>query len=957
MKTINFLKAGAVLTATAVILSSSVSYLRYAQPYSKSENVSKVTKPVVTVLNNTTSSDPETANVEMLMNACNENNQDEIAEKCDFLLDSIEDSKKEFEETYRDVESWGNDELMKRLEKYETELKIKSAETEKALNEIKNGINIEENLEIINNNLYESDEYCYSDAVPNNEVSVDSINTVNASLVRESIEVFSPAPDNTDLDCSSVTKYGDKIKTIADEFEDVNSLYNFVKNNVKFENYSGSKKDPVITLDQFGGNDIDQSALLIALLRAKGIPARFVEGTVQITAEQAIAITGAETAEIAGRLLASYGRKTTGITNNGKLIGYKMNRVWVEAYIPYTDYRGAGNKKGESIWVQLDPAFKEIKASAEAIAPEFSESDNRILSAVQDMAEKCPNIVDASEYTVPETVDFHYRSIVQSESEYIPSTLPYTLLNVEERYKAVKDEDKDRISISINDEPLISIPVAELCYDQINVSYEPASDIDKDVMDRYEKITDVPAYIVNVVPVVTVGDKKYRGEYEETLGTNQQMVTTIKSGGSTTMLCDRVYCGSMYAINLDLQNISVNEAESAKNRMNEAYENFSVKNSCSTSELGTLLDYAGKYYFSICDSQALIYSGTMNINATRQLGFAITGYQFTRSSMFGTVRSLDTGSFYIDVAYNSVAAVSLEGDREAEKNYMMTVGTLESYFEGYIWEELIDNSKTCISTISVMKAANDAGISPRFICKANLDEELALCNVSNSVKSEVRNFVNQGHVIEIVPETLTIDDWTGTAYIAMNRNNGSASYMISGGNAGGSSMNFEDLFVMNNNMALINTEMSLCTLAIGSFKLQQSLATGNPFAIFGDVNSTIGAAFSLGSAMQMRYSNYDFIFDYAERGEDCMKDYMIFTMKNLMDTFVNVVSFIGTVTGLVAGEVGGIIEEATGWFATEYALFSMVAENFDGDDDYAGAMDVISLIWDLIGKLVAEIGK
>ena len=75
-------------------------------------------------------------------------------------------------------------------------------------------------------------------------------------------------------------------------------------------------------------------------------------------------------------------------------------------------------------------------------------------------------------------------------------------------------------------------------------------------MEHYEKITDVPAYLVNVVPVVTVGDKKYAGSEEASLGSMQQMITTIRNNGGTTMLDDSVYCGSMYAINLDLQRIS-----------------------------------------------------------------------------------------------------------------------------------------------------------------------------------------------------------------------------------------------------------------------------------------------------------------------------------------------------------------------------------------------------------------
>ena len=165
----------------------------------------------------------------------------------------------------------------------------------------------------------------------------------------------------------------------------------------------------------------------------------------------------------------------------------------------------------------------------------------------------------------------------------------------------------------------------------------------------------------------------------------------------------------------------------------------------------------------------------MDINQTRQLALAITGYQFHRLSSFGIVRSLDFGAFYIDVAYNNVAALSLTGDKSAERKYMMSAGAVESFYESYIWQQLIDNESTCISTVSVFDIAHDQGIKSRYICSANLEDELSQCNINDSVKTEIRNFVNRGLLVEIVPETLTIGDWTGTAYIAMNIDNGSAS--------------------------------------------------------------------------------------------------------------------------------------------------------------------------------------
>ena len=68
--------------------------------------------------------------------------------------------------------------------------------------------------------------------------------------------------------------------------------YEWVRNAIRPELYHGVMKGPVQTLLESSGNDADTAGLLIALLRAKGIPARYVRGTVDIPAPLAVAVTG-----------------------------------------------------------------------------------------------------------------------------------------------------------------------------------------------------------------------------------------------------------------------------------------------------------------------------------------------------------------------------------------------------------------------------------------------------------------------------------------------------------------------------------------------------------------------------------------------------------------------------------------------------------------------------------------
>ena len=84
----------------------------------------------------------------------------------------------------------------------------------------------------------------------------------------------------------------------------------FVRSEVATELYAGSKKGAVGTLLSRAGNDVDQASLLVALLRAAGVPARYEIGTVLLTAEQANALAGADELSVSATALSSAGIRT-----------------------------------------------------------------------------------------------------------------------------------------------------------------------------------------------------------------------------------------------------------------------------------------------------------------------------------------------------------------------------------------------------------------------------------------------------------------------------------------------------------------------------------------------------------------------------------------------------------------------------------------------------------------------
>ncbi|MCR5729428.1 MAG: hypothetical protein K6G20_03615, partial [Ruminococcus sp.] len=234
-------------------------------------------------------------------------------------------------------------------------------------------------------------------------------------------------------------------------------------------------------------------------------------------------------------------------------------------------------------------------------------------------------------------------------------------------------------------------------------------------------------------------------------------------------------------------------------------------------------------------------------------------------------------------------------------------------------------------------------------------------------------FVNRGMLVELVPETLVIGDWKGTAYIAIDLKSGSASYMISGGTAGGSSetyddlfspkkleevtpkiremlpsVDFEDLFVLNNTLFVVNYELGVLSMSKGYCDLVKAEMGFDAKGVLTSSMGMIGSAFSIGAALSMRYNNYNFIFKYAEKGEECMDEYLFFTMRCIMDTIVNVMTFIGSLCG-DAGSVEAAIASSK-YYAMwlEYDIEKNVEEDknpVNPENIYSG----MAILWNLLG--------
>ena len=143
------------------------------------------------------------------------------------------------------------------------------------------------------------------------------------------------------------------------------SLYEFVRNEIEFVAYHGSRSSSTNTFLGRIGNDVDIASTLIAMLRSQGIRARYAVATVRAPSDDVTHWLGVRNVDLAASVLDDQGIQNVALSGGGSHVEFE--HVWVQAFVPLDHYRGAGpaseidcvTAASLCSWVDLAPAFKQ----------------------------------------------------------------------------------------------------------------------------------------------------------------------------------------------------------------------------------------------------------------------------------------------------------------------------------------------------------------------------------------------------------------------------------------------------------------------------------------------------------------------------------------------------------------------------------------------------------------------
>lgn len=207
-----------------------------------------------------------------------------------------------------------------------------------------------------------------------------------AAEVMGCAEAFFSEPTTTELagDYLSLSKLEYEISSEMVSYIQSKSaldIFKFVKNEVRYEPYVGAVQNAKSVFVRKSGNAHDQATLLIALLRKANTPARYVIGDVLVEETMLKKLWRVEDSLSVWNIsvmlfpyFESVHGKSRWLSANGKIY-YLVPHVWVEAFIPFDQKRGAGIQTATKSWVPMDPTFENVNVKNNSITRQLIESE------------------------------------------------------------------------------------------------------------------------------------------------------------------------------------------------------------------------------------------------------------------------------------------------------------------------------------------------------------------------------------------------------------------------------------------------------------------------------------------------------------------------------------------------------------------------------------------------------
>ena len=689
----------------------------------------------------------------------------------------------------------------------------------------------------------------------------------NGALPITAASVFtSHTPGAAELAETIDTVQTQAIKDLAVQLHNnPTEIYAWVANNIRFVPSYGSIQGADMTLQTKRGNAMDTASLLIALLRAAHIPARYAYGTVQLPIDQAMNWVGGVTVPAAAANLMQQGGIPTALAaTNGVITHIQFEHTWVEAFVDFEPSRGLKNIEGDH-WIPMDASYKQydytqptvdlktaVPFDAQGLADTITQNttvneqegwvqsnpadpaqlQTQIQTALTDYQTQLQNYLTTQQpdATVGDVLGLQTIKIKQVQP--LAAGLPYQLLAKQSSFSEVADNLRLKFKYELytsdygqQGASLLKIeePTVKLAGKKLALSFKPAAQADEDLIASYIPAPDpatgqidptqlpqsLPGYLIKLVPEFTIGNEvKATTTVQQTMGEELISVMGYQFPSKEYETTQNVPIAGQYeAIALDLQGISPDQANQLKTDLENTKVKIEQQNITDLNKhhvVGDLLYSTILSYFALNGVQDDIMNRQVNRVGYRSPSYGLFQTSLQTQYYFGVPRNVKADGMMMDVDRYKSLVVQKDNNNPQWIQNNRAQGVRLSQMEASVPEQMFsttDNPAHGVAAVTAINIAASQGQKIFTITQNNVDVALSQITLPPHVIQTIQDAVASGK--EVTTHQMPIDFYGSpqVGYTVIDPQTGAGGYHIYGGEDG----------------SLSKSEVDTVVTALGSF--------------------------------------------------------------------------------------------------------------------------------------------
>ena len=537
------------------------------------------------------------------------------------------------------------------------------------------------------------------------------------------------------------------------------ALFAYVYNNIQFVPYYMSVQNSESALWSGKGNDADQATLLIALLRAAGIPARYASGYINVPVADAISWLGVKDKATAFEFL----NFNTIVTDQGS--SFNILHVWAEVWL---------NTPRGNAWVPMTPSIKRQTFQPGIVIPEPAFDRAKFLSSVQTRLSSeiyAAQVLAAFQQAYPGQ-DFsampYTGTITPLSGDTLPS-FPYPPLRISARGSSLPGHTIGVLMGAGNTQYFSStVSMPQVSSTSLTIGFIPATANDQSIINKFGGLANTPAGMVNLFPQLLVNEQVVAtGTVEISYGSEfvlRVIHTESYATSPTDVLNHGVVAGDNIAITVGYNQISepliASRMDALLSQLPTADPNLVSRE---------LVAIAGLRYFERVEQEKqrvftplqiasplpfveeCATSASVKVTNLFDLPFLVTPADLLMDAQQLAGRGYDLNA-------RGTESLLVPGDLNASRAFEAASSSLENE----IWEELALTPS--ISTIKALQLNGQAGI-PTLVLNSSNAASLSNVDAPSVITKSVASDIKSGSTDTISEQATVFGVWSGFGWI------------------------------------------------------------------------------------------------------------------------------------------------------------------------------------------------